>query len=293
MSSEKPHLLRWILVLPSALVGFLAGQVAFMGMRWLVAHYPSMSWLSYSGWLFSDCLASALFIILGTRIAPSHKFATALWLSAIVATWHGVLLGANPFHPVSDSHSELIVAITCITGLIISAVLCWDAYKSERDWKGSELKTYLPELSEEMPEPGTLIAWEPEITMVPSQMTYKPVETADRVFFASDLVLLERELLKIEPCTDSYISALKLGIAIERDEGYINLEGECFSFSQLMRDLSMRLSVREPDQKLWVDLANVFWQYANQDMDERRKSLERVLLILPAARETATAQSIN
>lgn len=277
MTGERSQLLRWLLVLPAALSGFLVGQLVFVGIRALAHSHALLSPLGYGGWLISDCLASALFIIFGTRTAPSRRFGTALGLSAVVATWHGVLLGANPFGPISEEHSEAIVLITCVTGLIISAVLCYQAYLGERKWTGSELKAYLPELPEAMPEPGPLLVWEPTTPMLPTSLTYKPVENDDSVFLASDLVLLERELLKIEPCTESYISALKLGIAIEQDKGCSNLEGECFSFAQLMRDLAMRLSVRAPDEKMWLEIASIFWNYSNQAEEERKQALDEVL----------------
>ncbi|HEY9783890.1 MAG TPA: hypothetical protein V6D17_00720 [Candidatus Obscuribacterales bacterium] len=278
-------LFRWLLVLPAALIGFVLGQSSFALVKFLFSQNPALSSFLNAGWLISDCLASALFIILGTKVAPNYRFLTAVALSLVVATWHGVLIGANPFQPVSEQHSEIIVALTCLTGLAISIVVCWEAYLREREWQETELRNFVPEAEqvEETSERGYAVPRRERKSSEGSYDANKPAaftSPKEQTYFAHDLILLERELLRIEPCTESYISALRLGIAIERDEGYTNLEGESFSFAQLMRDLAMRISVRHPEDGVWLEIAGIFWQYPQSTHSERSAALARILELL-------------
>ena len=89
-------------------------------------------------------------------------------------------------------------------------------------------------------------------------------------FFDFDLVLLEDELLKIKPDRDAYISALRLGMAIESDCGYVNCRARSASFADLMSDVSIRLSATYQDELVWVSLASGFRQYKVEACETRR-----------------------
>lgn len=99
-------------------------------------------------------------------------------------------------------------------------------------------------------------------------------------FIDSDLILLEDELLKIRPDRDAYISAMRLGLAIEKDQGYVNCRARNFTFSQLMKDLAMRLAVSSALADQWSDLAQDLTDYSAVSIEQRHivvRDLEMLL----------------
>lgn len=103
-------------------------------------------------------------------------------------------------------------------------------------------------------------------------------------FLDFDLILLEDELLRIRPDKDAYISAMRLGLAIEKDQGYSNVRARNFTFSQLMKDVAMRLSVScisEGQSESWSEIAHDLDTYGKVSSDQRcviAREMELLLL---------------
>lgn len=291
---------RWLLVLPGAAIGFSIGQFLFLAWKDAAAVVPLLSFLNGAAWVMGACISAGLFILLGTKAAPTHKLPTAIVLSLLAATWSGALLSVKregliaAFLPMESTHSQYLVPYASVLTVLMAAFLCIDLARRERRFNLTGLSEYYFEREDE-PQEGrqhfrthVYSGHEDEERrdindeddddsplMVPDVFTPSS-SMKEQMFMASDLVLLERELLKIEPSVDAYVSALRLGIAIEKDEGFQNLDGECYSFSQLMRDLAMRLSVPDSNDARWLIIAGVFRQYEKANESERKLMLEQV-----------------
>lgn len=306
---------RWLLVLPGGAIGFSIGQFLFCAWKDAAAVVPPLAFLNDAAWVSGAVISAGLFILLGTKAAPTHKLPTAVVMSLLTATWCGSLLTARhegliaAFLPTNSAHSAWLVPFASILTIIMAAFLCIDLARREQRFSMNTLSDYYFEREDEQHEgrhpfrTHVYSGHEDEDRrdrerneeddddtplMVPDVFT--PTSSMkEQMFMASDLVLLERELLKIEPSVDAYVSALRLGIAIEKDEGFQNLEGECFSFSQLMRDVAMRLSVPDSNDSRWLQIAGVFRQYEKANEGERRQMLEQISGMLEV-KEEATAE---
>lgn len=291
---------RWLLVLPGAAIGFSIGQFLFLAWKDAAAVVPLLGYLSGAAWVMGACISAALFILLGTKAAPTHKLPTAIVLSLLAATWSGALLSVKregliaAFLPMESAHSQYLVPYAAVLTVLMAAFLCIDLARRERRFNLTGLSEYYFEREDE-PQEGrhhfrTHVYSgrddeerrdqneeddDDSPPMVPDVFTPSS-SMKEQMFMASDLVLLERELLKIEPSIDAYVSALRLGIAIEKDEGFQNLDGECYSFSQLMRDLAMRLSVPDSNDARWLNIAGIFRKYEKANESDRKLMLEQV-----------------
>jgi hypothetical protein len=105
---------------------------------------------------------------------------------------------------------------------------------------------------------------------LPRTLELSEAEERSASFFDFDLILLEDELLKIKPDRDAYMAALRLGIAIEKDLGYVNCRARTFTFAELMKDVCTRLSVTLGGEGHWLILAEGFRLYTAEDRLERR-----------------------
>lgn len=307
MEGQNTSPFRWLLVLPGGAIGFSIGQLLLEAWKDAAAVVPPLAFFNGAAWVTGACVSAGLFILFGTKAAPTHKLPTAIVLSLLTATWSGALLTVKSegliarFLPADAVQSHYLIPYATILTVLMAAFLCIDLARRERRFNVTGLTDYYFEREDEVPEsqhrfrthvysggdeeerndqneeddddsaPFTV----PDVFTPSSSMK-------EQMFMASDLVLLERELLKIEPSVDAYVSALRLGIAIEKDEGYQNLEGECFSFSQLMRDLAMRLSVPDSNESRWLTIAGLFRQYEKASELERKQLLGQVAKLLEA-----------
>jgi len=311
MEGQNTSPFRWLLVLPGAVIGFSIGQFLFAAWKDAAAVVPPLAILNGAAWVIGACISAALFILLGTKAAPTHKLPTAIVLSLLTATWSGALLTVKregliaAFLPVESAHSQYLMPYAAVLTVLLAAFLSIDLAKRERRFNLSGLGDYYfdreDEPSESHPRFRTHVYsghdeeerrdryHEDEDDDAPLSVpdVFTPSSSMkEQMFMASDLVLLERELLKIEPSVDAYVSALRLGIAIEKDEGYQNLDGECFTFSQLMRDLAMRLSVPDSNETRWLQIAGLFRQYEKAGEAERKQMLEQVSSMLEVKQAT-------
>lgn len=324
MEGQYTSPFRWLLVLPGGAIGFSIGQFLFNAWKDAAAVVPLLGYLNGAAWVTGACISALLFILFGTKAAPTHKLPTAVVLSLLTATWSGALLTVKSegliaaFLPPESAYSQYIVPWASVLTVILAALLCIDLARREARFNLTGLSDYYFEREDEQDDrphhfrthvysghdederrDRDRARHEEDDDDAP--LTVPDVFTPSRsmkeqMFMASDLVLLERELLKIEPSTDAYVSALRLGIAIEKDEGYQNLDGELFSFSQLMRDLAMRLSVPDSKDERWLQIAGVFRQYEKANEGERKQMLEQVSKMLESptievkAAQEATAE---
>lgn len=304
---------RWLLVLPGGAIGFSIGQFLFLAWKDAAAVVPLLGYLNGAAWVTGACISAGLFILLGTKAAPTHKLPTAIVLSLLAATWSGALLTVQregliaAFLPMESTHSQYLVPYASVLTVLMAAFLCIDLARRERRFNLTGLTDYYFEREDEPQESRHHFRThvysghededrrdhqdeEDDDSPLNVPDVFTPSSSMkEQMFMASDLVLLERELLKIEPSVDAYVSALRLGIAIEKDEGYQNLDGECYSFSQLMRDLAMRLSVPDSNDARWLNIAGVFRQYEKASEGERKVMLEQVSAMLEVKEEPTAA----
>ncbi len=135
MTSEKlKYYFRWILVLPGAIVG---GFLATFPLHWLlyfifspsrepvlgsikffVNLFPSGMNLESVEYLLSPFVVATTFIIVGYKIAPKHKFKTALVLFGIYTlTWLAISLISLWNNNLSFSLRTALALIGAIVGL--------------------------------------------------------------------------------------------------------------------------------------------------------------------------------
>ena len=135
---------------------------------------------------------------------------------------------------------------------------------------------------------------------LPRTLSLTEAEERSASFFDLDLIMLEAELLKIKPNHEAYISALRLGVAIEKDMGFVNCRARTFTFSELMKDVCTRLSSEPALKELptdlvkvsqWTSLADSFGTYANSDRLLRRKVIASCEDALVAAQLLAAMHS--
>ena len=108
---------------------------------------------------------------------------------------------------------------------------------------------------------------------LPRTLEFSEAEERSASFFDLDLIMLEDELLKIKPDGNAYISALRLGIAIEKDLGFVNCRARTFTFAELMKDVCTRLSVTMGDEGQWLSMAENFRLYGQDDRLQRRTKI--------------------
>jgi len=310
---------RWLLVLPGGAIGFSIGQFLFCAWKDAAAVVPPLAFLNDAAWVCGAVISAGLFILLGTKAAPTHKLPTAIVMSLLAAVWSGSLLTVKregliaAFLPLESGHSAYLVPFAAVLTVIMAAFLCIDLARREQRFSMNTLSDYYFEREDEQQEgrhhfrthvysghdeeerrDREHLEEEDDDAPLTVPDVFTPSSSMkEQMFMASDLVLLERELLKIEPSVDAYVSALRLGIAIEKDEGYQNLDGECFSFSQLMRDVAMRISVPDSNDSRWLQIAGVFRQYEKASESERKQMLEQVsgmLEVKQEVKEEATAE---
>jgi hypothetical protein len=139
--------------------------------------------------------------------------------------------------------------------------------------------------------------------VLPRTLSLTEAEERSASFFDLDLIMLEAELFKISPNHQAYISALRLGIAIEKDMGFVNCRARTFTFSELMKDVCTRLSSghseaieqsfesRNLEGSQWPTMAESFGTYASSDRLVRRKIIASLEDAIVAAQLLAARRS--
>lgn len=213
-----------------------------------------------------DWAACIVCVSVGVGLSPSRKLSMAVGLCLAVALWHL----AQIF--VIISYAEVIgagivpLSIIYYGGLVATGALCCFVYERVSGSSELERRRALAAISG------------PSVYKQALNTVESDVVTLASGFFDFDLILLEDELLKIRPDRDAYISALRLGMAIESDCGYVNCRARTSSFAELMCDVCMRLSATasetfQEDGAIWVSLANGFRTYKFEENDCRRARL--------------------
>lgn len=256
-------MVRYFVAIFSALLTFVSMQLAIIAVIQLGHTLPHSGlgfgldifqlFVAFLDW--SGCIAA---VIVGVALSPRHKLPVAVGLSSVVALWHlAQILVVISFAEVIGS-GIVPLSIIYYGGLIVTGALCCLVYERVSDSSELGRRQALAAIS------GPSV-YKQALSTVGLESI--PLESG---FFDFDLILLEDELLKILPDRDAYISALRLGMAIERDCGYVNCRARSSSFSELMRDVSMRLSATYQDEPVWLSLANGFRQYKTEECEIRR-----------------------
>ena len=100
--------LRWALVLPAASVGLAVAQVVAIAVT------------AFSPDVFSRVVSALVtppaFVILGARVAPSHRIHVAIVLAIAMVLLHGMLVGIALVDAVDDNAAE--IAVSVVLGVI-------------------------------------------------------------------------------------------------------------------------------------------------------------------------------
>ena len=136
MSDNKAqNAVRWILVLPAAiaayvLVTLVVGIASELAASEIVMHRASSQSLGFKNFLsqlINSITAPVGFVYLGAKVAPSHRFITAVVLASafgcltLVVTYLGVAEGVVWWLILSSVLSIVAVVVTCI---VIRRTLC-------------------------------------------------------------------------------------------------------------------------------------------------------------------------
>lgn len=273
LSTLRYYLAVYLAVAAFALIEFSIIPVVELGGRYAAQIKPNLFMVLPS---FLDWAACVAAIVFGVALAPGRKGAMAVGLAFTFACVHfGQILLILSFAPaIGDGIVPL--SITYYGGLLVTgAVLCliWEQVAHRHGVAHGRALAAIsgPSIY------GRALRSQAEIppSMVPSESG----------FFDFDLILLEDELLKIKPDRSAYVSSLLLGLAIERDCGYVNCRARSFTFCQLMLDVAMRLAVTAEDsleRQGWLSLAEDFRHY--HDSAERPVLLQRAQDKLEAMR---------
>ncbi len=277
---------RYLVAIVAALVTFSLIQLAIVPVvelgRSVIGNAPNIYHLFVAFLDWASCIAC---VLLGVSLAPARRLSVAVGLSLTVAVFH--LAQIFVILTFAQAIGEGIVPLSLIYygGLIVTGALCCLVYeqmavKHDREHSQALASLSGPSVYQEAlrraaaADDSGLTAAGRLGALAPSAV---PVESG---FFDFDLILLEDELLKIRPDRDSYISALRLGMAIERDCGYVNCRARSSSFSELMRDVSMRMAATEVEESEWLGLANGFRIYQIEEKEQRVKRLAALEAIL-------------
>jgi hypothetical protein len=124
-----PGWLRWVLVLPMAIIGFFAIQLMI-----IVISALNISWLSWlPDWviqLINSAASGFAFVYAGAWMAPRGKLPVAVILTVAVAALSGMILLATLFGIGHGSRIVLLVA-TLLT-LLFAVFACITVYDEDR-----------------------------------------------------------------------------------------------------------------------------------------------------------------
>jgi hypothetical protein len=228
----------------------------------------------------ADWTACVACVLVGMKLSRSKPVMTATFLALVLAVWHlGMIFAMFNFAQVLND-AIVPASIIYYGGLLVTGavlVLCYE----RRTAKGTQAnRRALAELSKPSIygqalntaglDTSLAQSLNAKSSRLPRTVELSEAEERSASFFDLDLILLEDELLKIKPDRTAYVSALRLGFAIEKDLGYVNCRARSFTFAELMRDVCTRLSVSVASDEDWLGLAEGFRSYAQDDRLERR-----------------------
>jgi hypothetical protein len=211
---------------------------------------------------WSACIAC---VLTGVALAPSKKVTYAVALSFVVAILHLAQIFVILSFGEAIGAGIIPLSIVYYGGLIVTGALTCLVYEQVSGRHDIVHSRALAAIS------GPSVYR--QALDVAAEDAVSSLVPTDSAFFDFDLVLLEDELLKIKPDRDAYISALRLGMAIESDCDYVNCRARTALFSELMRDVSMRLSATYEEEREWLSLANGFRLYKFEEKAERKARL--------------------
>lgn len=297
--------LQYVLASLGSLVVYGVFQLAVVG---LYGHTGQMDVFTFSLLVaFTNCLGCVLSILTAVGLSPRLRKKNRQLMSAFSALAVAVyqligLVGVLNFSE-SVGNQIMLLSVVYYGGLLSAcAVAC---YMYERGHAvaiqqkrvalealaGPSLYTQALARLDRRPDslPFAQIEGDIEDTVIVTPFAssqfvdQSPVEEPI-TFLDFDLILLEDELLRIRPDKDAYISAMRLGLAIEKDQGYSNVRARNFTFSQLMKDVAMRLSVScisEGQSESWSEIAHDLDTYGKVSSDQRcviAREMELLLL---------------
>jgi hypothetical protein len=255
----------------------------------------------------ADWSACITCVLVGMKLSRSKPIVIATFLALVLAVWHLAMIFAmfNFAQVLGDAivpDSIIYYGGLLVTGAVL--VLCYE----RRTLKGSQAnRRALAELSkpsvygQALTTAGLDNALAQAINAkaanrLPRMVELTEAEERSASFFDLDLILLEDELLKIKPDRSAYIAALRLGIAIEKDLGFVNCRARTFTFAELMRDVCTRLSVSLGGENEWLTLAEGFRYYGEEDRLERRLKIaayEDYLIAVPFNTSVAETEGVT
>lgn len=281
---------RYLVAIVSALLTFSLIQLSIVPVvelgRSVVGNAPNIFHLFVA---FLDWAACIACVLLGVSLAPARKLSVAVGLSLTVAIWHMVQIFVIISFAQAIGEGLVPLSLIYYGGLIVTGALCCLVYeqvsvKHHRQHRLALANLSTPSVYKQAlktaakADAGGLTASGRLGTLAPSAV---PLESG---FFDFDLILLEDELLKIKPDRDSYISALRLGMAIERDCNFVNCRARSSSFAELMQDVSRRLAATFEEEAEWISLAAGFRLYPSGSRLERQGRLTSLETLLNNSR---------
>lgn len=230
---------------------------------------------------WSACIAAVLMSMKFSRTKP---VVTATFMALILAIWHLAMIFAL-FNFASVLHDAIVPgSIVYYGGLLVTGAVLVLFYERRTLVSGSQANRGAQEKPAKPSIYGQALATagldtslaqslNAKANRLPRNFELSEAEERSASFFDLDLILLEDELLKIKPDRNAYISALRLGIAIEKTMGYVNCRARTFTFAELMRDVCTRLAVCNESVEDWLTLAEGFRYYHQEDRLERRMKI--------------------
>ena len=262
----------------------------------------------------ADWVGCIACVYLGMKLSRSEPVKTASFLASVLAAWHLYMIFA--LFSFAEILNDCIVPYSVVYygGLLVTAVFLVMGYE-RRTAKGSQAnRSALAALGKQSvygealatagldylkpADFSNLTQTNPteaakNSARLPRTLELTEAEERSASFFDLDLIMLEGELLKIKPNRDAYISALRLGIAIEKDMGFVNCRARTFTFAELMRDVCTRLSVTLGEDGQWPAIADSFRHYAQDDRLVRRNKIAACVDALIATQLKVAVQAAD
>ncbi|MCX6907234.1 MAG: hypothetical protein NTY01_04235 [Verrucomicrobia bacterium] len=118
-ASGFPDWLRWVLVLPAAIVSFFGVQFA-VAIGLSIFPFLSDSFVQF----WNSIMGSAFLVVGGAQTAPKHRFTVALTLSVIWTVFGGLVIAARIFIPGHYSDAFWWLCVCNFIGIVATVVVC-------------------------------------------------------------------------------------------------------------------------------------------------------------------------
>lgn len=119
---ERTAWVRWVGVLPVALISLILSEFLFRLMYWVSSRFSG----DWTGWMqdyiapvISSGVGGYFYIIVGTTIAPYYKKYTGLILMLLLTAFTGILIFASAF---AGKYLNMIQFISVLVGMIIAYI---------------------------------------------------------------------------------------------------------------------------------------------------------------------------